>query len=95
MMSLKLLILLGFLSFAVENPKLEKAEQEIGASHAQAKKSQEKINQLDDQTSRMLKKYRVSLKQTENLKIYNEELKKYIKAQKEEISRDEEKDRTS
>ena len=85
-MFVKLLIFSYFLAGAEElNPKLGQAEKAIQSSHKEAQKSQEKINKLDDQKVLLLEQYRSSLKQTENLRVYNQELRKYIKAQKQEI----------
>jgi hypothetical protein len=46
-----------------------------------AKSSQQKIDQLSDQTQTMLMKYRQTLKQIKNAKIYNEQLRKIIESQ--------------
>lgn len=46
-----------------------------------AKSSQQKVDQLSDQTQTMLMKYRQTLKQIKNAKIYNEQLRKIIESQ--------------
>ncbi|MCO4755256.1 MAG: DUF3450 domain-containing protein [Bacteriovoracaceae bacterium] len=45
------------------------------------KASQKKVDRLSDQTQAMLMKYRQTLTQIKNAKIYNEQLKKIIKSQ--------------
>lgn len=64
---------------------LKKSVQAIQSSHKEAKDSQKKINQWDDETKKLLTQYRSALNKTENLKIYNEQLSAYISSQKEEI----------
>ena len=64
---------------------LNKAKQSTDQTHQEAKNSQKKINQWDDETRVMLNQYRDTLKKTENLKNYNEQLVSYVKLQKEEI----------
>jgi seryl-tRNA synthetase len=49
-----------------------------------AKASQQKIDKLSDQTQTMLQKYRQTLKQIENAKVYNNQLRNIIKTQEEE-----------
>lgn len=49
-----------------------------------AKASQQKIDKLSDQTQTMLQKYRQTLKQIENAKVYNNQLRQIIKTQEEE-----------
>jgi rubrerythrin len=48
--------------------------------------SQSRINQLDDDTQRMLYDYRDTLRETESLRRYNEQMELQIKAQEEEIT---------
>ena len=51
-----------------------------------AKKSQEKIDGLSDQTDQMLAEYRNVIRQTESLRIYNEQLEKLVISQQEEMT---------
>lgn len=48
--------------------------------------SQTRINQLDDETQRMLMDYRDTLRETESLRRYNEQMELQIKAQEEEVA---------
>ena len=48
--------------------------------------SQAKINTLDDETQTMLGDYRATLRETESLRRYNEQLELQIKSQNEEIA---------
>ena len=47
--------------------------------------SQTRINQLDDETQTMLNDYRATLRETESLRRYNEQLELQIKSQEEEV----------
>lgn len=47
--------------------------------------SQAKVNQLDDETQTMLGEYRATLRETESLRRYNEQLELQIKSQEEEV----------
>ena len=71
-----------------ENSKTEDLQKPVSAikqTHKEAKDSQNKINQLDDETKQFLQKYRTTLNKTENLRIYNQQLSSYIEGQKKEI----------
>ena len=48
-------------------------------------KSQKKIDKLDDQTAELVMEYRASVRQLEELREYNAQLEKLIKAQREEM----------
>ena len=48
--------------------------------------SQAKVNQLDDETQSMLGEYRATLRETESLRRYNEQLALQIKSQEEEVT---------
>src|SRR5687767_6293967 len=48
--------------------------------------SQSRINQLDDETQRMLDDYRATLRETDSLRRYNEQLELQIKSQLEEMA---------
>lgn len=65
--------------------KMDEVKKTITQTHKSAQQSQKKINQLDDETEKLIDQYRYTLKKTENLRIYNEELASYIEAQKKEI----------
>ena len=47
--------------------------------------SQAKVSQLDDETQSMLGEYRATLRETESLRRYNEQLELQIKSQEEEV----------
>ena len=65
--------------------KIDEVKKIKNKTHQEAKKSQKKVNQLDDETEKMIDKYRYTLKKTENLRVYNEQLASYIEAQKKEV----------
>ncbi|WP_417542905.1 DUF3450 domain-containing protein [Methylophaga thalassica] len=51
-----------------------------------AQKSQEKIDNLSDETTDMLAEYRDVLRQTQSLKSYNDQLQSLVNSQKEEMA---------
>jgi hypothetical protein len=58
--------------------------EQVGANKAAAA-SQSRVNQLDDDTQKMLTEYRGTLRETESLRRYNEQLELQIRSQNEEI----------
>lgn len=50
-----------------------------------AKRSQQKIDKLDDESAQMLAEYRGILKQTESLQAYNDQLQKLVNSQNNEL----------
>jgi Protein of unknown function (DUF3450) len=58
---------------------------EQNAANKAAAASQARVNQLDDDTQRMLSDYRDTLRETESLRRYNEQLELQIKSQETEI----------
>jgi hypothetical protein len=55
------------------------------ATNRAAAASQSRVNQLDDETQNMLNEYRATLRETESLRRYNEQLEVQIKSQEEEV----------
>src|SRR5690348_5917141 len=55
------------------------------AANKAAAASQTRVNQLDDERQSMLNDYRVTLRETESLRRYNEQLEKQIKSQEDEV----------
>jgi len=62
------------ISFA-EN-KLQTAVEETLETHAQAKKSQQKVDEYADDTKDMLHEYQATLRKIDNLKTYNDQLER-------------------
>lgn len=60
-----------------------KAQSAINTDNAS---SQDKVNRLETQSQKLLEKYRQTLRQTDNLRIYNDNLNKLIDSQNSEIS---------
>ena len=58
---------------------------EQAAANRAAAASQSRVNQLDDETQSMLNEYRVTLRETESLRRYNEQLELQIKSQEAEV----------
>ena len=56
------------------------------AANSAAAASQDRVNKLDDETQGMLTDYRTTLRETESLRRYNEQLEVQIKSQEEEVS---------
>jgi len=73
-LSFFLLIFSSSICFA-EN-KLQTAIEETLETHAQAKKSQQKVDEYADDTKDMLYQYRATLRKIDNLKIYNDQLER-------------------
>lgn len=74
-----------FLSFPVLSEDLKKPVSTMKQTHKEARDSQNKINRWDDEAKKLLEQYRVTLRKTENLRIYNTQLSSYIEGQKKEI----------
>lgn len=85
MLNFTLYFFLFLFSFAVLSKDLQKPVSAIKQHHQEARDSQKKINQLDDETKRLIQQYRSTLNKTENLRIYNQQLSSYIKGQRTEI----------
>lgn len=80
------ILLLGLTlpSFAQGGDKAKNVMAEDKKNLNMAKESQEKIDGLADKTQTLLMKYRQTLKQIENAKVYNDQLRQIIKTQEEE-----------
>jgi seryl-tRNA synthetase len=79
-----LLLTLALPSFAQSGAKAKKVVAEDKTNLNMAQSSQKKIDALSDQTQTLLMKYRQTLKQIENAKTYNDQLRKIIATQEEE-----------
>lgn len=78
--------LLGWAVTAQATPALvQSAVNEQSSANRAAASSQNKINQLDDETQTMLGDYRATLRETESLRRYNEQLELQINSQEEEL----------
>jgi len=79
-------MLAAWAAYAQGNPQTvtQTINEQQGANKAAAS-SQSRVNQLDDETQTMLGDYRVTLRETESLRRYNEQLELQIKSQEEEI----------
>jgi hypothetical protein len=79
-------IVAGATAFAQGSPQTVQATvNEQLATNKAAAASQARVNQLDDETQTMLNEYRATLRETESLRRYNEQLELQIKSQEEEI----------
>lgn len=83
-LTLATLILLSQTGYAQSGTKAKNVVAEDKKNLNMAKDSQKKIDSLSDQTQTMLQKYRQTLKQIENAKVYNNQLREIIKTQNEE-----------
>ena len=61
---------------------VQKAQMEVDN---QARASQKRVTKMAEQTRNLLDQYRATLKEIENTKIYNDQLRKLIVSQKEEM----------
>lgn len=79
-------VALAWVAVAQASPQTVTATitEQVGANKAAAT-SQNRINQLDDETQNMLNEYRATLRETESLRRYNEQLELQIQSQDEEI----------
>ena len=81
-----LAILGGSIAYAQSNPQtVTTTVSEQSAANKAAAASQARVNQLDDETQSMLMDYRDTLRETEVLRRYNEQLELQIKAQEQEM----------
>lgn len=65
--------------------KLQEIHQEEGKIHSDAKRSQDKVDALFQQSQELLVEYRTVVDQTENLKIYNDYLETLVQDQQRSI----------
>ncbi|MGH8481111.1 MAG: DUF3450 domain-containing protein [Nevskiaceae bacterium] len=84
--SAALAVLAGWALVAQASPQVvtTTVNEQAGANKAAAA-SQARVNQLDDQTQEMLLDYRDTLRETEVLRRYNEQMELQIKAQEEDM----------
>lgn len=71
--------------WAATSPTLKSAVAEQSGAEKSAAASQTRINQLDDETQRLLGDYRAVVRETDSLRRYNEQLAKQVKSQLEEM----------
>lgn len=91
--SAALAVLAGWAAYAQATPPAPPANpktvtttvNEQNAANKAAAASQTRVNQFDDETQRMLTDYRETLRETESLRRYNEQLELQIKSQEEEM----------
>lgn len=79
-------VLLAVLS-APAQAQFQSALQESETTATETKRSQQRIDQLDDQTAALLNDYRANLKQLEAARRYNASLNRNIESQEREITR--------
>ena len=77
-------IFCSFCFFALAEDLLEPVSA-VKQTHKEARDSQKKINQLDDEAKHLLEQYRSALNKAESLRIYNGQMSSYIEGQKKEI----------
>jgi len=65
---------------------LDAAAGEQTAANAEAGASQERVNQLDDETQRLLVRYRTAVGEAESIKGYSDQLRLQIQSQEEDIA---------
>lgn len=82
---LTLLLLLSVMANAADVATLKNAIDTQVKAELAAKKSQQKIDGMSDETDQMLAEYRNVLRQTDSLQIYNGQLEKLVQSQKEEM----------
>ena len=65
---------------------LDAAAGEQTAANGEAGASQERVNQLDDETQRLLVRYRTAVGEAESIKSYSDQLRLQIQSQEEDIA---------
>jgi flagellar motility protein MotE (MotC chaperone) len=65
---------------------LDAAAGEQTAANGEASASQERVNQLDDETQRLLVRYRTAVGEAESIKGYSDQLRLQIQSQEEDIA---------
>jgi hypothetical protein len=65
---------------------LDAAVAEQTAANGEAAASQERVNQLDDETQRLLVQYRTALGEADSIRQYSEQLRLQIQSQEEDIA---------
>ena len=80
-------LLAGWAAYAQQGTAqaVQSTVNEQNAANKAAAASQSRVNQLDDETQTMLNEYRVTLRETESLRRYNEQLELQIKSQEAEV----------
>lgn len=82
----KLLTLVLGLMLGAESLMAQSAPMnEQSKANQDARESQKRVDELDDETKRMLDEYASVLSRTENMRIYNQQLERYIVSQQEEM----------
>jgi len=80
-----MLLMLAPIASKADTTTLKNAVDAQLKSEVAAKKSQQRIDALDDGSRQMLAEYRAVLRQTESLKAYNDQLDKLVVSQKNEL----------
>ncbi len=80
-----MLLMLAPIASKADTTTLKNAVDAQLKSEVAAKKSQQRIDALDDESRQMLAEYRAVLRQTESLKAYNDQLDKLVISQKDEL----------
>ncbi|MBI2383621.1 MAG: DUF3450 domain-containing protein [Gammaproteobacteria bacterium] len=78
------LVLAACPAFAQTGPAAASVQEQVGTERSAAG-SQERINKLDEETQRLLNDYRLSLRETESLRRYNQQLELQIQSQENEM----------
>ena len=78
-----LILLVSHLAFA--DQKIEQAIKIQEKTNTDASAAQARIDNLSDDTRRMLEEYKLTLRKIEDLKSYNKHLKNLIESQKNEL----------
>ena len=77
---------LGAVAALAQNAQtVQSSVSEQKAANSAAAASQDRINKMDDETQSMLGDYRATLRETDSLRRYNEQLELQIKSQNEEM----------
>lgn len=78
------LVMLGVVATAGAQSAQRVVDEQRGADDS-SRRSQQKIDALDDQTQKMLNEYRAAVRETKSLQQYNEQLSAQVQSQTDEV----------
>ena len=81
-----ILTLMSISAPAFAQDKVIEALNTVVKTHDNSARSQQRINELDEKSANLLHEYRHTIRQSQNLEVYNQQLKKLVDSQLAELS---------
>ena len=81
-----ILTLMSISASAFAQDKVIEALNTVVKTHDNSARSQQRINELDEKSANLLHEYRHTIRQSQNLEVYNQQLKKLVDSQLAELS---------